>query len=279
MKQNIFLSFGLDLIILTLFGNGINGIQSPCDSPLIGGHTGAPGETGCNGCHPGTANSGNATIDFDLGTNTYVPGQTYTGFVRLQQSGMQQFGFSCLALRKSNNTTTGTFGLTDPVRTRTYMDGVRRYVSHTPCSADSLNANSWYFTWKAPATNVDTIIMYLGALAGNHNHTTTGDFSYQRIIKLAPQTLSALKPVNSQSIQIYPNPIYNTFIVNGLNENNIRSLSITTTDGKIIRAQLLWQKTSSNAISVSGFAPLAPGLYLFRLETDKTVLTKKIMVQ
>lgn len=279
MKQNSFLVVGLGCIVIALFSNGINNPQSACDSPLVGGHTGAPGETGCNGCHPGTANTGGATLDFDFGTSTYVPGQTYTGFVRISQAGMQKFGFSSLALRKSNNTTIGTFGLLNTARTRTYTDGNRKYVGHTPCGADSAEASSWTFTWKAPATNVDTIVLYLGALAANHNHSTTGDFGYQRMIKLAPQTVSSIKPLTASNIRIYPNPVQSTFVVEGLENQNLRSLSIATTDGKVIRAQLKWEATDSKSVSISGFSPLAPGLYLLRLATDKAVFTKKITVQ
>jgi hypothetical protein len=192
---------------------------------------------------------------------------------------MQKFGFSSLALRKSNNTTIGTFGLLNTARTRTYTDGNRKYVGHTPCGADSAEASSWTFTWKAPATNVDTIVLYLGALAANHNHSTTGDFGYQRMIKLAPQTVSSIKPLTASNIHIYPNPVQSTFVVEGLENQNLRSLSITTTDGKVIRAQLKWEATDTKSISVSSFSPLAPGLYLLRLATDKAVFTKKITVQ
>nr|MCU0349090.1 hypothetical protein [Saprospiraceae bacterium] len=39
--------------------------EGPCDSPVIGGHTGAPGETGCDGCHAGTPNTGPGTLTLD----------------------------------------------------------------------------------------------------------------------------------------------------------------------------------------------------------------------
>ena len=186
--------FGLFVIIIVLASwTVLNTNSSPCDAPLVGGHTGAPGETSCSGCHAGTDNAGAATLTFNIGggITQYVPGQVYSCTVGISQSGVDKMGFSCLALRDFNNSPIGTFTLTDPLRTRTYMDGIRNYVSHKPCAADAatIGVNQWSFDWQAPSTNVGNITLYLGALASNHNHATSGDSPYTRSVTLTPSLL------------------------------------------------------------------------------------------
>ncbi len=257
------------LVVGFIFISSTNSTQSSCDSPVVGGHTGAPGETGCNGCHAGTANSGTAIIDFDLGTNTYIPGKTYQGFVRIQQSGFGKFGFSCLALKNSNNTTIGAFGLVETIRTRTYSDGNRNYVSHTPCGADSSNANSWNFTWTAPNTNEDTITLYIGALVANHNHATTGDFSYTRKIVLPVQPVNSISENNTSQLGIYPNPATNEIAFQLPETNSHYDFSITNLTGKIVMGKSNYMGRS---LSIS---QLPSGIYYMQIKTaDKNYSSK-----
>ncbi len=256
-----------------IFINGTTSTQSPCDSPYVGGHTGAPGESGCNGCHAGTANSGNATIDFDLGTSAYVPGQTYQGFVRIQQAGFSKYGFSGLALKNSAHTTIGSFGLLDSVRTRTYADGNRNYVSHTPCGADSADANSWHFTWTAPDTNEDTITLYIGALVANHNHATSGDFSYTRQIVLPVQTASRTAEINSLPLSICPNPVASGFAVDLPETTAPYDFCITDFSGKEVQRQKNYSATS---ISV---ALLPSGIYYLRIKAGEKNYSSRFQKQ
>lgn len=246
-----------------------------CDSPVVGGHTGAPGETGCNGCHAGIPNTGAATIDFDLGTATYVPGQTYTGYVRIQQPGFDKFGFSCLALKNSDNTTTGSFALVETIRTRTYADGNRNYVSHTPCGADSADANSWNFTWTAPSVNVDTITLYLGALVANHNHATSGDFGYTRSIILTPQNVNSVAETKNQNaISVFPNPVDNhlSITIAGLS-SNVR-YSIVNTSGQVLTEHSV---AANNGKFTADISSLSNAIYFIKIETESGTFISKFI--
>lgn len=186
--------------------------SGPCDSPVVGGHTGAPGETSCTGCHGGTANTGPGSLTLTLNDTTlrYVPGEVFDATVTLRQTGRDKFGFVGLALKDAGNTTIGTFTIDDPVRTRTFNDGPRKYVSHTPCGADAVPPDSltWTFHWKAPATNVGNITLYLAGLAANHNHGLSGDDTYTLAVHFVPDTilLSAKDPISVNRLQIWPNP-------------------------------------------------------------------------
>lgn len=273
MKIKTIISFLFLIAVAFIFISGTTSTQSPCDSPYVGGHTGAPGETGCNGCHAGTANSGNAIIDFDLGTTSYVPGQTYQGFVRIQQNGLDKFGFSCLALKNSDNNTIGSFGLVETGRTRTYADGNRNYVSHTPCGADSLDANSWNFTWTAPNTNEDTITLYIGALVANHNHATTGDFSYTRKIILPVQPVNSISETNSIQLGVYPNPATNEITFQLPKANSFYDFTITDLTGKTVMKQLNY---SGRSLDIS---QLPSGIYYLQIKTADNYYSSKFQKQ
>jgi hypothetical protein len=183
-KLPVFFLLAASVLVLSFW------IESPCDSPLVGGHTGAPGETGCDGCHDGTPNAGPGTLTLNWSDTSghYVPGQMYDAVVTLEQADRDKFGFVALALKDSGNATTGQFSIDDADRTRTFSDGPRKYVSHTPCGADAVPAGSllWTFHWQAPATDVGAVTIYLAGLAANHNHATSGDDAYELALHLTP---------------------------------------------------------------------------------------------
>lgn len=273
MKTKNIITFVSCVSVAFVFISGTTSTQSPCDSPFVGGHTAAPGETGCNGCHAGTANSGNAIIDFDLGTDTYIPGQTYQGFVRIQQAGFDKFGFSCLALKNSTNTTIGSFSLIENVRTRTYADGNRNYVSHTPCGADSTGANSWNFTWTAPNSNEDTVTLYIGALVANHNHSTSGDFGYTRKIVLPVQPVNSISESSSYQLGIYPNPATNEIAFQLPKTNSLYDFSITDLTGKTVMRQ---NNYSGRSLNIS---QLPSGTYYMQIKTADNFYSSKFQKQ
>ncbi len=276
MKKKAIIIF-TGITCLLIFMSARKGTLPGCDSPLVGGHTGAPGETACSGCHPGTLNSGAATFTFDLGTTTYSPSQTYTGTVRISQPGMLKFGFAGLALRNSNNTTIGSFSLIETVRTRTYADGSRNYVSHTPCGADSTNANSWLFKWTAPATNVGNITLYIGFLAANHSHSTAGDFSYTSNILLTPQTISYVKELsnnNNFSITTNPSESYLNVSYKRFDEETPVTIQIYDLQGKKIHASKITEH--DNKITTQNWAK---GIYSITLTQNEQSFHKKFIIE
>lgn len=213
-----------------------------CDSPLVGGHTGAPGESSCTGCHGGTANTGSAVIEWNVGdTGTYVPGTSYTGTVKIKRLGREKFGFVCLALQNAGNVNLGGFGLLETMRTRTYMDGARNYVSHTPCGADAQDSTEWSFTWQAPATDVGPITIYMANLVANHSHNTTGDETYTRTITLNPSAVGIDDNVaTDMGLRVSPNPSAGLFRLQaaaGLPADAI--LEVHDAQGRTIRSERL----------------------------------------
>ncbi|MDO9184391.1 MAG: choice-of-anchor V domain-containing protein [Bacteroidia bacterium] len=280
MKHRLtFLLFSLSLLVIIASGFDIS---SPCDAPLVGGHTGAPGETSCTGCHAGTNNTGPGTLTFDIGggITQYVPGQTYVGTVTIQQSGIDKFGFSCVALNDNSNTTIGAFSLIDAARTRLYMDGARKYVSHKPCAADAstLGTNQWTFNWQAPSTDVGTITLYVGSLASNHSHTTSGDNAYSAQIQLTP-SITGINEVSKgfSNFSIFPNPSDgNIEISYEVKEDGQNTIALFDIRGKLLK--VLADEKNQKGLYKRSFnlkeTGIEPGMYLIRINNAGKEITK-----
>ncbi|MES2397510.1 MAG: choice-of-anchor V domain-containing protein [Bacteroidota bacterium] len=260
--------------------------SSLCDAPLVGGHTGAPGETSCTGCHGGTANTGPGALSFDLGGVTqYAPNQTYTGTVKLNQTGVNKFGFVSLALQNTGNTTIGAFSLIDTVRTRLFVDGSRNYVGHTPCGADATPADStqWQFKWTAPATNVGNITLYLGSLATNHNHATSGDNTYTSSIVLTPATTS-IEEISGvlTELNVYPNPVSDYLSVSfQMHISEPVSIELVDINGRTI--EVFKQESVSPGIIKKSIdikdKNIKPGIYFMKVCVGDKFISKNISIQ
>lgn len=271
IKPLLVLSLAAALLTLANFSPPPPG---PCDSPVVGGHTGAPGESSCTGCHGGTANTGPGSLTLVLSDTTlcYVPGETFDATVVMRQIGREKFGFVGLALKDAGNTTIGTFTIDDVVRTRTYNDGPRKYVSHTPCGADATppDSLSWTFHWKAPATNVGNITLYLAGLAANHNHALSGDDTYTLAVHLVPDSmaLGVKDPALTNRLQLWPNPasdIIHFSLIGAANDGSTYQAEILSADGRLLSSTALTQ----NYLSV---AFLQSGVYRLRITNEKGVV-------
>lgn len=266
-KTSAFLLLAAALFALVNFAPPPNG---PCDSPVVGGHTGAPGESSCTGCHGGTANTGSGSLTLALSDTTlrYVPGETFDATVVMRQTGLDKFGFVGLALKDVGNTTIGTFTIDDMVRTRTYSDGPRKYVSHTPCGADATppDSLSWTFHWKAPATNVGNITLYLAGLASNHNHALSGDDTYTLTVHLVPDNVSSVNdPGLGSRLLLWPNPASDLvhLAIDGAGELGLDyQAEIWSAEGRLLRRVTL---TQGNV----WVGDLSAGVYRMRLTTKE----------
>ncbi len=276
--------FAVPFLVAVLLGlaNFAPPPNGPCDSPVVGGHTGAPGETSCTGCHGGTANAGPGSLELTLSDTTfrYTPGETFDATVVIRQIGFDKFGFVGLALKDAGNTTIGAFTIDDAVRTRTFNDGPRKYVSHTPCGADANPADSlsWTFHWKAPATNVGNITLYVAGLASNHNHGLSGDDTYTLMVHLLPDStaLGVKDPASENRLRVWPNPVSNLLNISVDVADGIGLASqavIWSPDGRLLSRTALTQ----NQVSV---ADLEAGIYRLGVtDEDGTVLGQASFVK
>ncbi len=237
---HVFTLAGLSCIVVALTAFAPEGLEGLCDSPVVGGHTGAPGEVSCTGCHAGTANTGNAQIEFNIGdAGTYVPGTQYTATVKIKRLGREKFGFVCLALEDAGNVNLGGFGLLETVRTRTYTDGPRNYVSHTPCGADAQDSTEWSYTWQAPSTNVGPVTIHMANLVANHSHSTSGDETYTQSITLVPSALGMADVTGTNTFAVFPNPSTGSIQVNMPGNRTFNALRVLDMEGRLVSQRTL----------------------------------------
>ena len=270
MKISIYIIPFCTLVLIFLASFSMPVSIGPCDSPFVGGHTGAPGETSCTGCHGGQPNTGPGSLHITLSDTTlfYSPGERFDAAVTIRQTGRDKFGFVALALKDLNNTTVGTFTIDDAIRTRTFNDGPRDYVSHTPCGADAIppDSLSWTFHWQAPETDVGEITLYLAGLAANHSHSLSGDDTYTLSIRLVPDSMvSKVDDIAAGKLIVWPNPVSDVihFAFETPIENQLVNLAeIYSLDGHLIY-------TIAEPLNKLSIADLVAGMYFLRLRNKK----------
>jgi hypothetical protein len=286
MKKTI-LSFAALICVSLLTISAVGDLQSTCDSPIVGGHTGAPGSPNCTYCHPGTSNTGPGSASFTLGNgiSQYQPGKTYDATVMVSQPNLSKYGFVITA-RDNNNSSIGDFVVLDSANTRKFLDGKEKYFSHTPCGADASPKGSrqWNFKWTAPSFNAGPVKFYVSTLASNHDETTKGDDCYT-ITKTLGVNTGVSEPTSSiADIKVFPNPFsMRTTIQFNLNKGHLVDVAvynimgqkvITVVDNYLSPGEHLFQW---DAADDKGNAAPA-GVYFFKLSyTNQSTVVSCIL--
>lgn len=275
MKKIIYIFFGIAATIVCI--SSTSKVQSPCDSPVVGDHSGAPGETNCSGCHSAPVNPDIPDLHFEIGNNesTYTPGNTYLVNVAIKRMGHNKFGFVCSSL-DTLNTSKGTFTVLSINTTRKYTLGGRNYFSHTPCGADAQDSIQWTFNWTAPATNKGEIKFYMSMLVANHDEALTGDTTYTRVISLLPSAVNGIGEISAeQKAKVFPN-FFDKEINIEFNEafnNGPKRIQLLNLNGQVIRTVT----TTEPLFSFSNLETLNDGLYFLKINYSQTSETIKII--
>jgi|SRR5882672_169809 len=153
--------------------------------------TGAPGETHCGSCHAG--NSGNQTVTLTAvpPITEYIPGNTYNIAVGLDDPGMIRWGFEATALKDSDDSMAGTFGILVDPHVTTLSAGGRTYTCHTTNGAVTPNIPTdgtwwgtqdgpvaWVFTWTAPAQGAGDVTFWAATVSADGDNSASGDNTY-----------------------------------------------------------------------------------------------------
>lgn len=151
--------------------------QPPAD------RTGAPpGGMTCAACHTGSG-SGNVNLSFGDGSLTYVPGETYSLEVMIQDTGQDRFGFSMVS-RDENAPTVDVGTWTAGNDSGVYDSG--RHIGHqsAPFASDSY---TFTVSWTAPAGDPGPVRFYAVANAANGNRSSgPGDNIYTTQLLVEP---------------------------------------------------------------------------------------------
>lgn len=183
LKLSIFVFF-----VVLFLAFGMKGVHVKADSAgPVPSRTGAPGELTCatSGCHLGTAvNSGGGTLTISGMPANYTLNQEYTITVNLAQTGRVRFGFEATVIDDTGKEA-GTISLLEPNRTQLFNGVVggnlRRYISHNVNGNSGSGQSTWTFRWKAPASDIGKVTVYVAGNAANNNGSADGgDLIYTR---------------------------------------------------------------------------------------------------
>jgi len=149
--------------------------------PIDGVASEPPGFANCTQCHLGAkANTGAGSVRLDGVPAQYVPGQTYTITVTLQDPQASRWGFEVVALDESGLIGLGTVTITDPVNTQKSTLFLSTYVKHTLSGtfAGTSGQASWSYDWTAPPAGSGTARFFVSGNAANNDSTPDGDLIY-----------------------------------------------------------------------------------------------------
>lgn len=260
--------------------SGTNNVTSPCDSPIVGDHSGAPGETTCSGCHsaPVNPNVPDLHFEFENGSTNYQLDSTYLVHIRIKRTGHNKFGFVCSAL-DTTNTSVGTFSLINVSNTRTYTLGGRKYISHTPCGADSQDSATWNYKWKAPSINKGKVKIYMSMLVANHDEALTGDTTYTRVLQINNSTIAGIKNESliAYKTKVFPNVFLNFYNIefNPVHNDKMKIVSLYDVNGKFIQRNSTKESNYKQEIE----KVLDAGIYFLKIEYPDRVENVKLVKQ
>lgn len=239
--------------------------------------TGAPGEGDCTGCHTGTANPdalGQLNITIAGNPTGYEPGKTYDVTVTNTHNGKSTFGFGFAVRRQGVAWTSAGLLIGD-------TNGVVRssdFATHTRASISGANQKSWSFKWKAPETNVGTVVMYLAGVVGNGNQSNTGDKVYT-VSRTFPAATTGLKETGADMMSL-KNTLVEQHLELGVNmaTNGKVELRLFNMRGLLIRQLVSQEYTAGNHHWIFTRPEEAlPGMYFLQIETPDGVQVSKLV--
>lgn len=143
-----------------------------------------PANNSCVNCHSGIVNSGNGSMTVLNLPQHYVPGQTYSLSLQLQDPGQSRWGFQLTAAKNSTVTERGgTILVTNTSTTRlaSLAGNGLQFLNQTSTGnfRNTMNGPvSWPFNWTAPPVGTGTVTFYASGLAANNTGGSSGDFTY-----------------------------------------------------------------------------------------------------
>lgn len=258
------------------------------------GSTGAPGDKTCSysGCHVTPFVVSNDTtvnkLIFPNADSTYIPGQTYSITLKVQNPNILKFGFELVAIKDADSTNTGQIIITDPVRTQDLgyvaVMGPRTSVAHKTAgtSAISTGFTQWTFDWTAPATNEGTITFYYATNCTNNNNAASGDKIYLSSFKIKPSAnISVQEYINESNINAFYDIETNKLVLSYyLKTGKQVSVDVADNSGRRVfssSGRLKAQGPQKEEIPLA--ENVSKGVYFVTVMMDNKKITKKIIVQ
>lgn len=282
MKKILYIFSGMATILL--FMNNATG-------PIVKqqkGYTGAPGDqpNTCVTCHNSGTYGSTATIQvFDsLGTTAvtkYALGKQYT--IRLTisvTSGTPSaYGFQMIDIRKKDSTNVKGFLAKTSQAADIGIDTItatgRVYAEHNA----KLTSNVINVKWKAPSTDLGTIVFYAAGNAVNSGGTNAGDNGTPSVsVQITSPISSGVNELaDNVQIQLSPNPTPSTVSV-WLESKISKGLKIQLTDlsGRIVLSES-WSVSVGQNQRILDLHTFAKGAYMIQVLDNQNIISKKIL--
>lgn len=252
------------------------------------GYTGAPGDQAntCATCHNTGTFGATAKLEvFDsLGTTLvtkYVLGRQYTlrMTISVTSGTPSAYGFQMIDIRKSDNANVKGFLAKANQAANIGIDTItatsRVYAEHNaPLTSNIINVK-----WKAPSTDLGTIVFYGAGNAVNSGGTFAGDNGTPSAsVQITSPISSGVNDLaDNIKIQLSPNPTPSTVAV--LLESKLsKTLKIQVTDisGRMILSENWAVSVGQNARSFD-LQAFAKGVYMIQVVDNQNVISKKIV--
>lgn len=274
MIKKILLS-GFSLAITFILVSAIN---KPNSGGAPSASTGAPSEQTCamSTCHDDNGvNIGTAKLSIEapdsIGLNEEV-----TLKVSLEDVDKIRFGFQVTALDQ-NNKMVGEFIVTDDERTQVLGDNSnfpdRKYLTYTYMGTLSKAGGAqWEAKWK-PTNYTGKVTFYVAGISANNNGNDKGDFTYttSKAVKVGSFSARNSEKIHQESVRV---SISNQELtISNPNFANIKNISITDINGKVILNQ---EVNQSNAYSTLVLPEFTKGILIVNLITTTGKITQKL---
>ncbi len=245
------------------------------------GYTGSPSETTCASCHSGGTGTTIVGITGSpaFTSNQYVPGQTYTVNVNVQNSAYNSFGFGCEILNSSNTDAGNMTSCMSGAQFLTATNG-RKNATHTTPKTGT-GAATFSFVWVAPSTGTATI--YAAGNAVNNSNNFNGDKVGTSSLVLSPTTTTGVKEAVATGftdISIFPNPIVSKFKISyNIATDAIVNTSLYDIQGKLLNELINEKQVSGNhTLKLSLPDGLPKGAYIVKLVANSNIGAQRLII-
>jgi len=263
-------------------------IQSPDAHSRSAGspaqHAGAPADNGGQTCSKSGCHNTNPASDRDgmLSSNVpetgYIPGETYTITVSVEQAGISKFGFQATAQDEAGNLQ-GSYIFTNPTETQHPTIGsasvLTKYITHTAAgnTTSTPGSKSWSFDWVAPAAGTGDVNFYCAVNCANGNGNTGGDQIFKDVLTLIESISTSISLDDATDmLNVFPNPNTGNMVQVVVNHN--AAVTIYDSNGKAVMHSSAVKGT--NTIDVSA---LESGIYFMSFEQNGERHVKRFLRQ
>lgn len=271
MKKTLLFGSALSLMIVGMSFESIERVEKVYNRTAApAGHSGSPADgKNCTACHFGTAEAKTNIITSDIPGTGYVPGNTYTITVTLNNAGTSRFGFQ-LSPQNNAGTMLGTWGA-NTTETQVISG---KWATHKLASTSGTDTKTWTLQWTAPSAGTGDVTFYGAFNIANGDNTTSGDKIWTSSLTVSEQGANSLKEAGILSMNAY---VSGNELMIAWNEPSDESAQVTLVDmqGKVAAKWGIENRTTSFSAALP---QLEAGVYVVRVESEGLKGTQKVLV-